>query len=589
MIKRNGDNVFAIASSGNQCPARSAAAVSLCPGASPVVTRIPQPRAARMPPPADPEHNSKEANIALSTYVEKWKNKYEEADRKHKACLLKNEKARRDATELQRRCNIVTEERNHLEAELRERERELNKLRQVSEKLFAEYQQLKNQHEVDAGVMQKVMQQAGEWYKQNKQLKRRSTALLQALPPSAVDIDLTDSGDSVSDASTNEEIEFLKQTVSSLSRQVAELQTQLEAAQLQEFEAQQQLVTVTEELEIEREKTSSQETELQELRSRAERHDKLSKLLIEEVTKLKDNADKDRELAETYKSEARAAQKRVTVLTHQSSLLLGELTADERLLLLLQEVEALRAALEQQRARQHEQREQLQLKLAEKHEDTDILLWEEKIKLAEEDARKATERAEKAERRLAELANAKSGAKRSNLMSRISYFESGGTPESRSTRTEVTEKIAEVEEEVKMEEDVVEEEKVAVIEKSAPPVFHAPPPPPPPPPCLAPPPPPPPPAPPAFTPAAGGDMAALLASKQGKLKKTQVNNGGAIDAIVDQIKGGKFHLKSTDQNFLERRPREQPPEAVSEMLAILGTLRKRRSVSRPAFVGGGGE
>ncbi|CAG9134803.1 unnamed protein product [Plutella xylostella] len=477
-----------------------------------------------------------------------------------------------------------------------------------------------------------VMQQAGEWYKQNKQLKRRSTALLQALPPSAVEIDLTDSSDCVSDASTNEEIEFLKQTVSSLSRQVAELQTQLEAAQLQEFEAQQQLVTVTEieflkqtvsslsrqvarlqtqleaaqlqefeaqqqlvtvteELEIEREKTSSQETELQELRSRAERHDKLSKLLIEEVTKLKDNADKDRELAETYKSEARAAQKRVTVLTHQSSLLLGELTADERLLLLLQEVEALRAALEQQRARQHEQREQLQLKLAEKHEDTDILLWEEKIKLAEEDARKATERAEKAERRLAELANAKSGAKRSNLMSRISYFESGGTPESRSTRTEVTEKIPEVEEEVKMEEDVVEEEKVAVVEKSAPPVFHAPPPPPPPPPppCLAPPPPPPPPAPPAFTPAAGGDMAAMLASKQGKLKKTQVNNGGAIDAIVDQIKGGKFHLKSTDQNFLDRRPREQPPEAVSEMLAILGTLRKRRSVSRPAFVGGGGE
>lgn len=39
------------------------------------------------------------------------------------------------------------------------------------------------------------MQQAGEWYKQNKQLKRRSTALLQALPAKGVDIDFTDSTD----------------------------------------------------------------------------------------------------------------------------------------------------------------------------------------------------------------------------------------------------------------------------------------------------------------------------------------------------------------------------------------------------------
>lgn len=56
-------------------------------------------------------------------------------------------------------------------------------------------------------------------------------------------------------------------------------------------------------------------------------------------------------------------------------------------------------------------------------------------------------------------------------------------------------------------------------------------------------------------------------------------SGGAIDAIVDQIKGGKFHLKSTEQSFLEKRPKdESQPEAVKEMLAILGTLRKRRSV-----------
>lgn len=52
---------------------------------------------------------------------------------------------------------------------------------------------------------------------------------------------------------------------------------------------------------------------------------------------------------------------------------------------------------------------------------------------------------------------------------------------------------------------------------------------------------------------------------------------------MDQIKGGKFHLKSTDQNFMEKKPKDEQPEAVKEMLTILGTLRKRRGGNRPAF------
>ncbi|KAG6456819.1 hypothetical protein O3G_MSEX009963 [Manduca sexta] len=498
MIKRNGDNVCAIASSNNQCQgARSA--VSLCPGGA--ATRIPRATAvcaARMTPP-DAHHNTKEANIALSTYVEKWKNRYEDAERKHKTYLLKSEKAKREYDDLQRRYNILSEERNHLDCELRERERELNKLKNVSEKLFKEYQQLKNQHEVDnilseernhldcelrererelnklknvseklfkeyqqlknqhevdAGVMHKVMQQAGEWYKQNKQLKRRSSALLQALPMKSVDIDFTDAADAASDTSSNEEVEFLKQTVSELSRQIASLQTDLNTAKLQEFEAHEANVALGQELETEKEKSAAQEKELEELRSQLERHHRVSKLLMDEVTALKNNADQDRQMAETYRSEARAAKKRVKLLTHQSSLLLADVEADARLLTLLAEVESLRDALEEQAHRHQDQLHDLQLKLAEKHEETDILLWEEKIRLAEEDARKAVERAEQAERRLAEaerrphdadkrladmekkLAEAerrlseaersRPAQRRSNLLSRISYFESGG-------------------------------------------------------------------------------------------------------------------------------------------------------------------
>ncbi|XP_028174176.1 myocardial zonula adherens protein-like isoform X3 [Ostrinia furnacalis] len=269
--------------------------------------------------------------------------------------------ARREYDDLQRRHNILTEERNHLDAELRERERELNKLKNVSEKLFREYQQLKNQHEVDTGVMHKVMQQAGEWYKQNKQLKRRSTALLQALPARAVDIDLTDSTDTASDTSSNEEVEFLKQTVCELSRQTAELQTELSAAKLHEFEAHELNVALAQEVETEREKCTSQQKELEELRNQLERHNRVSKLLVDEVSALKNNADKDREMAETYKSEARDAKKRVKLLTHQSTLLMGELEADERLMLLLTEVDSLKDALENQALRHHEQVEELQV------------------------------------------------------------------------------------------------------------------------------------------------------------------------------------------------------------------------------------
>lgn len=46
-------------------------------------------------------------------------------------------------------------------------------------------------------------------------------------------------------------------------------------------------------------KCSTQETEVQELRSQLERHNRVSKLLVEEVTALKNNSDKEREMCET--------------------------------------------------------------------------------------------------------------------------------------------------------------------------------------------------------------------------------------------------------------------------------------------------
>lgn len=58
-------------------------------------------------------------------------------------------------------------------------------------------------------------------------------------------------------------------------------------------------VVVFQELDVEREKTAALEKELQELKSNTERHTRVSKLLMEELTALKQHADRDREMAET--------------------------------------------------------------------------------------------------------------------------------------------------------------------------------------------------------------------------------------------------------------------------------------------------
>lgn len=615
--KMNGEKIL-INQSGNYCSARSYSHGSQ-------VTRIPLPRQARMTPPPTPEGlGGKENNSSLGTYVERWKNRYEDAERRFKSVMVKNEKVKREYDDLSRRYTALEEQKKVAETELHDRENKLSKLRAVSEKVYKEYEQLRNQHDVDAGVMQKVMHQAGEWYKQNKQLKRKSTAILQALPlaSSLVDIDLTDATDAASDASSNEELEFLKQTVSELSRQVAELQTELSAAKLQEFEATEANVNLTQELEAEREARQQESRELLELRALAEQHQRVSKLLIEEVGALKTDAEKDRERAETFKSEASAAKKRVKILTHQSALLVGDLELDERLLLLLQEVEDLKTALENQNLRHLDVVEDMQEKLAEKNAEDETFLWEEKIKMAEEDARKAMERAERAELKLAEMKQAETKPQtnnRSAIFNRIHYFESGVNSQVQTQKSLYENSSQEpnpkpmflMQKSISENDNLSQKNLVNFSSQTTPtltpssilincstqtevaeskqqtpsaPLAPPPPPPPPPPPCLPPPPP-------MNVGCAGkttesaiADMAKLLGLKQNAGKANKNAAGGAIDEIVNQIKGGKFQLKSTDQNFMERRPPKEEPEAVKEMLTILGTLRKRRNVNRPSFV-----
>lgn len=54
---------------------------------------------------------------------------------------------------------------------------------------------------------------------------------------------------------------------------------------------------------------------------------------------------------------------------------------------------------------------------------------------------------------------------------------------------------------------------------------------------------------------------------------------GAIDEIINQIKGGRFQLKSTEQKPLEKKPKDEPV-ALRELRNILGTLKRRPKSSK---------
>lgn len=82
-------------------------------------------------------------------------------------------------------------------------------------------------------------------------MKRKSQIIaqkyLQINPAGSIDLDISDEVD------TNfEDIDQLRETVRELSQEIAKLQTDLNSARLQEFEAQEQITLLTTQLEEER-------------------------------------------------------------------------------------------------------------------------------------------------------------------------------------------------------------------------------------------------------------------------------------------------------------------------------------------------
>ncbi|KZC10981.1 PREDICTED: shootin-1 [Dufourea novaeangliae] len=495
------------------------------------------------------EPTSGVARLNRSNSLEsKWKSKYEESEKRRKLLLQKSEAATKDHVDLERKYQQLQRQNGTLQSQSQEKEQELQKLRTVSEAVCKEYERLKHQYDVETGAMHKAMQQASQWYRQNRELKRRSQIisqkLLQANPEGSLDIEISDEVDS-----NFEDLEQLRETVKELSKDIARLQTELHSARLQEFEAQEQVTHLTTQLDEERTLRQKYEEKVNEMKVHQENMERVTKMVAEEVQALKAQCDRERENAKIMKIEAERVQKERNVLAHQSALLMAEVGDDpnDRLLTVLQEVESLKRLLEEEQQSHASHIQMLEEKLEEKESNVEFEIVEEKLKLAESELDVATQRADRAEK-LAE-----------SLEALIQSLKT---------------KIGELEEKLSR----------------------------PPPPPLPPPPPPP-----MFN--NGGQSSIKLLTKEkmnsernavidmenmlGITKKTPtVAQQPAIDDIINQIKGGRFTLKQTDKQREEERRRRQEaenaPPAVSEMLNILGTMRRRAKPIKQSFQSTGG-
>ncbi|KAG6797254.1 shootin-1 isoform X1 [Apis mellifera caucasica] len=465
----------------------------------------------------------------------KWRNKYEESEKRRKLLLQKSEAASKEYADLEKKYQQLQRQNGSLQSQVQEKEQKLQKLRTVSEAVCKEYEQLKHQYDVETGAMHKAMQQASQWYRQNRELKRRSQIItqkfLQTNPEDSLDLELSDEVDS-----NFEDFDQLRETVKELSKEIARLQTELHSARLQEFEAQEQVTHLTTQLDEERTLRQKCEEKVNEMKVQKDNMERVTKMVAEEVRALKAQCDRERENAKIMKIEAERVQKERNVLAHQSALLMAEVGDDPngRLLTVLQEVESLKRLLEEEQQNHASQIQMLEEKLEEKESNVEFEIVEEKLKLAESELEVVTQRAERAEKSVETLEGVVQTLKA---------------------------KISELEEKLSR----------------------------PPPPPLPPPPPPP-----MFNNSGQSSIKLLTKEKMnsernavtdmenmlGITKKTPtVAQQPAIDDIINQIKGGRFTLKQTDKQREEERRRRQEaesaPPAVSEMLNILGTMRRR--------------
>ncbi|CAG9865021.1 unnamed protein product [Phyllotreta striolata] len=461
------------------------------------------------------------SKIPVNDQTQRWKYKYEEAEEKRKSLLTQKEKALRSLNDIEKKYLNLQIKHEHLETELFEKNEEFTKLSTASKNLYKEYETLKNQYETETRAMSGALKDASQWYRENKELKRRTLLLMDR---DAVD-EGVDAGDGES-TNSEAELENLNKTIKQLSAEVAELQTEVDSLKQVEFQTTEENIKLTEELDEEKQRNNELSLQLAELRKEHEQTLRVLDMTKKEIMDLRALEEEQRTNLINLKKESDNHKRERNVLKHQSALIIQGLQEDGgKYMMLIQEIEDLKNTLEEERNRHEEEINMLQERLEDQDNNAHIEILEERLKLVESELLQAKERADRAEEKL----------------------------------------------------------KASMV----------PPPPPPPPPMPMVPPPPPPPScvdPPVVplrrrkSKVALSDLAECIGVKENIAQEKKPPAPGVNEDIINAIKSGQFTLRKAKKEKEKKENKEQP-KAVSEMLNILGSLRRAPKKRQSQFFG----
>jgi len=324
----------------------------------------------------------------------RWKNKYEESEERRKVLLTEKEKALRSINDLEKKILHLQVKHEYLETELFEKNEEFTKLSTASKNLYKEYETLKNQYETETGAMSRALKDATQWYKENKELKRKTMHFS--------DKDTVDEGVDASEPTNDPDIENLNKTIKQLSTEVAELQTELDSVRQSEFQALEHNIKLSEELESVKNTNKNLSSELENLRTEHGQLLRVSDIMKKEIEELKEIRENQRNDMISLRKEAVEQKKERKILAHQSNLLLQGLNDENGTdtLVLLQDIENLKRIIEDERARYEEEINSLQERLEDQEDNSHIEILEERLKLVEAELKQAVARAETAEEKL---------------------------------------------------------------------------------------------------------------------------------------------------------------------------------------------
>ncbi|XP_059488652.1 shootin-1-like isoform X2 [Neocloeon triangulifer] len=446
------------------------------------------------------------------------KKQLDDCERRRKDLVVLNQKISRENEALQKKYRSIAAEFNNLKENYQKKVSDYGKLQKASETVCKEYEKLAELYKVETSAMQGAIEKASGWYKENRALKRQSAMLVQKylqVSPNGFTEDLSTIPENENDKKIFDELDSLRKGQQDLASENSILQVELNAAKLDEFEAQEKLIETSVWLEQEKQNRAKLELELKEMRERHANLEKITSVQTQEYKALQAKFEEEKKLISDVKKEAGKARKERNVLAHQSALLMVDVAGNDRLMLLLQEVENLKAKLEEESNKHNEQVEELQFKISEMQSEGRVEALEEKLRLVETELECEQKKSARLEEKVQEL-------------------EAGGS----------------------------------APPPPPPPSMAGPPPPPPPPPPAAPLPPPPP------MPPGGLAPSGSLKINKAEKKVEEPAAGAAIDDVINQIRGGRFTLRSAVKRPVQKPLEKRNTEAVEEMMNILGAMKR---------------